>query len=344
MYKISLLVALLGVTIAEAAPLRYKIINLGAPAVEAGSYPRSQASALNAQGMAVGTGNFRNSSVALSGEAKLGFAPLPALTSFVYSVAKGINSPGVIVGSVERERGEKSRGFYLGADLAFVDPLAGDEFSSLSFVNDAGEALGVSGEAGVIHAIYTNPALGLKAQALANPEGSAKCRARAISGDLIYGDCESERREDFPVAWKLGEPAVALGLPENSFGAKIHGANGRGLAVGSAVVNGLAVPAQWAPGEGPRLLAVAEGDNYGEALGVNDAGTVVGYSSDQTRDTFRAVVFARGKAVDLRSLVKGKHDFASLDRALDVNAAGVIAGYGTLKTGGIRGFLLLPLR
>ena len=113
--------------------------------------------------------------------------------------------------------------------------------------------------------------------------------------------------------------------------------------VGSAVLNGLPTAVLWTKQGEAKNLGVFGNDDASEALAINSDGLVVGYSSDQTVDAFRAVVFHDGQVTDLNSVVDSPGDFAQLTFANGVNSKGEIVGIGNLKSGGVRGYILTPI-
>lgn len=81
------------------------------------------------------------------------------------------------------------------------------------------------------------------------------------------------------------------------------------------------------------------GDGRGRTAGINDAGTIVGWSS--TSNEYTAFVHYCEATRDLNELVVSANGW-HLSEAHAVNAAGVIVGWGD-RNGETRGFLLRPV-
>ena len=102
--------------------------------------------------------------------------------------------------------------------------------------------------------------------------------------------------------------------------------------------------------QGWRLLGVLPGaagaGNAAQALGLNDAGLIVGWSRTTSTGSPRAVVWENYQtptATDLNSKIPaGDQAVWVLTSATAINQAGQIVGYGT-KSGTYRGFLLTPV-
>ena len=117
-----------------------------------------------------------------------------------------------------------------------------------------------------------------------------------------------------------------------------------GLASPPGFFNG--APARWA-GHGTGVLALLPGDEAGAASGVNDAGTIVGQSTDvvqvgqQTHFTFRGVVWQGPQPTLLSSLAtSGDTDIVPLN-GVTLDDYGRIVGLGRRDgVQALRGFLL----
>jgi probable HAF family extracellular repeat protein len=82
--------------------------------------------------------------------------------------------------------------------------------------------------------------------------------------------------------------------------------------------------------------------NYASlALGINDAGQVVGTSFDATLTNSSAFLWENGVMSDLNTLVKGSSNL-TLIWAASINDRGEIVGFGASNTGEIHGYLAIP--
>lgn len=97
----------------------------------------------------------------------------------------------------------------------------------------------------------------------------------------------------------------------------------------------------WTRSGGMRDLGLLPGDDYSEALSINDHGAIVGESCNATTNVCRAVLWRNGTMVDLNTLVApgyGDH----LASANDINDAGEITGQATHAAAVSSAFLAVP--
>ena len=89
-----------------------------------------------------------------------------------------------------------------------------------------------------------------------------------------------------------------------------------------------------------RGLAALPEDSANLALGINDAGQVVGASLDASFNT-RAMLCENGRVIDLNSLVTSNPAALYLLLADSINSGGEIVGFG-VTANGLHGFLAIP--
>lgn len=82
------------------------------------------------------------------------------------------------------------------------------------------------------------------------------------------------------------------------------------------------------------------GGTYSEAISINDAGTVVGYSQT-SNEIAHAFVYKNNTLYDLNTLLPA-HSGWELNSAIDINDNGQIVGIGQFNAQ-FRGFLLTPV-
>ena len=89
-------------------------------------------------------------------------------------------------------------------------------------------------------------------------------------------------------------------------------------------------------------LGALPGDNFSAALGINDAGQIVGYS-ESPYDQLRAVLDSNGVLTDLNTLVAPSSGF-SLIEATGISSTGFISAVGVSNvTGQEEALLLTPV-
>ena len=86
----------------------------------------------------------------------------------------------------------------------------------------------------------------------------------------------------------------------------------------------------------------ALGGDRASALGINDAGHVVGYMSDSLQSNERAFVYTGGRLYDLNGVADLPAGW-TLRQAYDVNELGQIVGWGTNAAGRHTAFVLTPV-
>jgi len=98
-----------------------------------------------------------------------------------------------------------------------------------------------------------------------------------------------------------------------------------------------------ADGSASAIAGATLGLAAGQALGINDAGVIVGRASDFSTLTFKAFVAIDGVAYDVLDVADGNAGFDYLLTAQAVNSSGIIVGlarFGDLQVGS---YLLTPV-
>jgi probable HAF family extracellular repeat protein len=102
-----------------------------------------------------------------------------------------------------------------------------------------------------------------------------------------------------------------------------------------------AVQALWTRETGMQDLGTVPGDANSLAIGINDAGQVVGASLDATLTNFRAFLRQGQDLIDLNTLVPAGSPLY-LGTACFINAAGEIVGIAIDKSGNFHAYLAVP--
>ena len=175
-------------------------------------------------------------------------------------------------------------------EIRELPPLTGDTTSAATAINDTGQVVGISGDCGT-----------------------------AVGG--------TSAREG--VMWVRGKPRVLGNLGGVAWNTPMA-LNERGDVVGFSNVSkeSGATPNwrafMWTKERGIQDLGALEGYPLSQALGVNEQRQVVGTSCTADFGACRAVLWLRGKIVDLNDLAPGYEDV--LYSANDINDDGEIAG------------------
>ena len=190
--------------------------------------------------------------------------------------------------------------------------LGKDTVSIALWINDKGQAVGVSGSCA-----NTNlPPFSAGPHAvLWQKDGSAHDLGN-LGGTIDEGT--------------IGSGNVALAI------------NNLGQIVGASVTpSGSPHAFLWTPEQGRMVdLETLDGDPFSGAQGIDDRGEIVGSSGADLMHS-RAFVWKDGMMMDLNQLVPAKSPLYLVDAAA-INASGVIAGIGATQSGDIHTFLAIP--
>jgi probable HAF family extracellular repeat protein len=319
-----------------------KMIDLGNPGLQG---PNSQAFGVNYQGQVVGEA--QTTTPDPNGEDFCGFAALglssSGTTCFPFLWQNGvmhalpvlggnngwafkINIRGAAAGTAENDTPDSTCPSGSPQKLEFkpvvwnngpprelpTDP--GDPDGSANAINDLGQAAGASGECAAFNPIFLTYLQPL--HALFWEDG------KAIDLGTLGG--------------------TGLGLtPFN--GNQALDLNNRSQVVGSSDLQGDANfhAFLWTRETGMRDLGTVPGDANSIAIGINDAGQVVGVSLDATLTQYRAFLLQDGNLIDLNTLVPAGSPLY-LATACKINAAGEIIGIAIDDSGNVHGYLAVP--
>jgi len=228
-------------------------------------------------------------------------------------------------------------------------------------INSAGQVVGFAGDASVgDHAVLWTAA---GATDLGTSGGMSEARGINDAGQVV-GDAQDAVGISHAFLWDGMHGMTDLGSPAGYPNAWASSIDRSGRVVGGVgdPASGAGCGFLWAPGQ-PNgatgtmsVLAPLPGDNGANAVGLNDAGQVVGsstytyYVGDPNAPTTsdpqpvtisRPVVWEGGAPAALSSLVVGNPGLA-VDEAAAINAGGQIVGAGSDSSGARRAILLKP--
>jgi probable HAF family extracellular repeat protein len=197
-------------------------------------------------------------------------------------------------------------------------PLPGDTVGLALWINDFGQAVGISGSCG-------NTIL---------PGLTAGPHAVVWESDGSVHDLGNLGGTVNPAMLGVGNGALGI--------------NNRGQITGVSALKGDTTfhPFLWTKEEGMRDLGVLPGDLVGAGLAINKNGEIVGASISAPGPASgnpRAFLWRNGVMTDLNDLVQANAPLYLL-QAFSINDAGEIAGIGATSTGDVHAFLATPIQ
>lgn len=250
------------------------------------------------------------------------------------------NAAGTIVGT-SATGPSYSAGFVFRNGVMTALSGIGGQFSAAYAINDREEIVGeasISGQGDVDeHAILWEPGCGSPID-LTALNGGRYSWPRDINnqGDIVGGDSTPDMVHSRAVVWRS---RVLVELDDNGApDSQAMAINESGTIAGFIQGLGAAHAVIWRNGT-MTDLGTLPGGLYSHAIGIDNAGDVVGDSTVATNDRAYAVLFTGGTIINLNDYVDPTHWW--LGQATDVCDDGRIVGNGTLD-GDSRGFILTP--
>jgi probable HAF family extracellular repeat protein len=191
-----------------------------------------------------------------------------------------------------------------------LKPLSGDTVSIALWINEKGEAVGISGTC---------------ANTVVPPT--------AYGPHAVLWDGDGRPHD----LGNLGSTAANAGLSINNRGQVVGASSPTDQ---STTFNGV-LAFLWTREKGIKSLGVLPGDVASGATGINDRGEVIGASIDPMGNP-RAVVWHDASIADLNDLAVADSPFDVLLLAFGINDAGEIVGFGVTTGGDVHGFLATP--
>ncbi|MDD5322268.1 MAG: hypothetical protein PHD43_16975 [Methylococcales bacterium] len=196
-----------------------------------------------------------------------------------FTVARGINGAGQVVGLTNTLTGVSAFRSLRGSGQLLLNPLPKDNGSVAFAINDAGQAVGYSsGPNGIRAVLWSRTGV---PQELPGLPGSQSSRALAIDpqGNVVG---VSENQAQHAVLWKVGQPPKDLGALPGHFMSEANAINANGIIVGFSedAETQLRHAVLWTSyGDGPiQDLGTLPGGHSSWAVGVSNSGQVVGTS------------------------------------------------------------------
>ena len=276
-------------------------------------------------------------------------------TTEVDSAASAINNAGQIVGSVQFF-GESAPGaLWDAADPSAYTLIQGDSTAIAlqpNDISDNGTVVGLkanreTGEA--FHGFVWTEAGGVVDYGTTDPSDpsiNASWTAVNDAGQLV-GVWNFQFAAMHASVGTVGTPAM---LPMSAASDAVESGalaiNAAGVRVGYMDLEGTgdAVPVVFdANGEASAIAGATLGLPAGQALGINDAGVIVGRADDFATLAFKAFVAIDGVAYDVLDVADGDGGFGYLLTARAVNANGVIVGLARVGDIDVGSYLLTPV-
>lgn len=306
---------LLSAPLAAHADVRYTVIPIG----PAGSMP----TAINSSGQIVGSFTAGDATHAfLYSGAR--FVDLGTLGG-TYSIARGINDAGAVVGASSDAAGNTHAFVYANGTMTDIGTLGGNN-SSAAAINNNGQVAGVADGADGSFAFLYSPGTGMLNLGTL-PDG-VYSRAEGINnaGVVVGGSLTGTTPLPLFHAFMVDSGVMTdLGSLSGAFSVA-HSINDRGAVVGWSNA-GLNIDHAFLYAAGVMTdLGTLTGQGSSGAYGINNAGQVVGWSEVANRET-RAILYEDGAMVDLDMLLDPASGW-TLQTAFAINDQQQIAAYG----------------
>jgi probable HAF family extracellular repeat protein len=261
------------------------------------------------------------------------------------SSATGINTTGLIVGSILTAQTTARAVFWKQGTMQTLPLLPGRKMNMALAVNDKGQIAGYMGDNASMNDVakmHQRACLwdGEKATDLGTLSGDKFSAAQGINASgQIVGYSMKEPRHSRACLWE-GKKKVELPVKAPSSQAK--GVNDKGAVIGDFQVqpDALIYHAFLYREDKVTDLGVLTGCDFSIANGINSAMQVVGRSGTHDAAGTRAFLWNNGTMVDLNTLIDSKSGWV-LQEARAINGRGEITGNGSLN-GKRHAFLLTP--
>lgn len=306
---------LLSASVAAHADIRYAVTPIG----PAGSMPAG----INNSGQVVGSFTAGDVTHAFL-YAGARFVDLGTLGG-TYSVARGINDAGAVVGASDTAAGNTHAFVYANGKMTDIGSLGGDN-SSAAAINNNGQVAGVADGAGGSYAFLYSPGAGMLN--LGTLPGGVASRAEGINnaGVVVGGSLAgSTPLPQFHAFMYASGAMTDLGTLTGAFSVA-QAVNDRGVVVGwSNAGRNIDHAFLYAAGV-MSDLGTLTGQGSSGAYDINDAGQVVGWSEVANKET-RGILYEDGAMVDLDTLVDAASGW-TIQSAFAINDSQQIAAYG----------------
>jgi probable HAF family extracellular repeat protein len=322
-------IVLLSAPLAALADIRYVVTPIG----PAGSMP----TAINGSGQVVGSFTAGDATHAfLYSGAR--FVDLGTLGG-TYSIARGINDAGTVVGASGDAAGNTHAFVYASGTMTDIGTLGGSN-SSAAGINNNGQVAGVADGPGGSYAFLYSAGGGMRS--LGALPGGVGSRAEGINnaGVVVGGSLTGTTPLPQFHAFTYGSGAMTdLGSLTGAFSVA-QAINDKGVVVGWSNA-GFNIDHAFVYAAGVMTdLGTLAGQGSSGAYGINNAGQVVGWSEVANKET-RAILYEDGAMVDLDSLV-GPASGWTIQAAFAINDLQQIAAYGC-NHGSCQALLLDPV-